>query len=264
MSSLQKMLTVLDIFSQARTVVTADEIITHFGYARGTAYRYIRVLCGAGLLSRISGTYVLGPRIVELDYYIRQTDPILRVSQPVIRRLRDEFDCDVLLTSYYEDRIIVSHHERGKEQITMSYGRGRVMPLFEGAGSTVIIAFLPEAKQKRLFETHKAEIIGKGIADSWTSFHGHLSKIKRARYSISIGDLDVGNVGVAAPILFDYRQSNLGSIVMVFSQKRYALLDRILVTEIVIEAAAYIDRLLEDDHSAESSDIDWLEVVKAS
>lgn len=262
MSSLQRMLSILDMFSIERPVVSADEIMSHYGFSRGTAYRYIRELCNSGLLSHVPGAYVLGPRIVELDHYIRASDPILQVSEPVTRRLRDELSCDVLLTSYYEGRVVVSHHERGRDEITVSYGRGRVMPLFEGAGSKIIIAFLPETRQRKLFERHKHDIRDRDLAADWGAFRASLEQIRNDGFSISFGELDSGNVGVAAPIMFDDQRANLGSIVLVFDEARYAVLDQRLITDIAVEAAGHIDRLLAERSQKHRVSMDWLDQLK--
>ena len=94
MSSQKKMLAVLDVFTPAHPLLTAEDVMSRLGYSRGTAYRYIRELCDAGLLTRVGGCYALGPRIIELDFNIRQWDPVLRASQSSQNALRGEHEVD--------------------------------------------------------------------------------------------------------------------------------------------------------------------------
>jgi DNA-binding IclR family transcriptional regulator len=244
MSSLKRMLSVLDVFSPAEPVLEAEAIMSRLGFSRGTAYRYLRELAGAGLLTNMNGGYALGPRIIELDYAIRQCDPALQAGQPVMQDLCERFDCDVLLTSFFENRVIVSHHERGSDRIVMSYGRGRQMPLFHGCASKMILASLSRPRQRRLYDAHAAEIDAAGLGTTWTEFRGNLEPIRRAGYATSFAELDPENVGVAAPILRN-PPSTPGSLVLVFSAARYDILDKSLVVEIVRAAAARICDVIE-------------------
>ena len=85
MSSLERLLSVLDLYSEVEPIWTLDEIIQQTGYARSTAYRYVRELCDSGLLISIGkGAHVLGPRFIELDRLIRNTDPLLMAAQKII------------------------------------------------------------------------------------------------------------------------------------------------------------------------------------
>ena len=240
MSSLTRMLAVVDVFTPERPTATAEDIMLALGYSRGTAYRYIRELCAFGLLSRVAGTYTLGPKIIELDYYIRQCDPVLRVGLPIMRHLRDEIDCDVLLTSFYGDRVVVTHHEKGDGKITVSVGRGRVMPLFRGAGSKPIIAYLPPSRLKRFFAENAAEIAASGLGGSWPAFRQSLAAIRRAGYATSVGELDPANAAVGAPILMEDGEV-AGSIVLVFSRTRFMIVDQKLVADIAMRAARQIE-----------------------
>ena len=81
------MLSVLDLFTSEQPVWTAEEMIAKLGYSRPTGYRYVRELCAAGLLARNASKYFLGPRVIELDYQIRQADPLTTSGQEVMKEL---------------------------------------------------------------------------------------------------------------------------------------------------------------------------------
>ena len=237
-SSLTRMLAVFDAFSAARPVLTAEEIMQRMGYSRGTAYRYVRELVAVGFLSRIAGSaYTLGPRIIELDLAIRQCDPLLSAGAPIMLAVRDKLHCDVLLTSFYGDRVIVTHHERGDDRIKVSFGRGRMMPLFLGAPSKAILAWLPVARQRKLFAEHAGEIKAAGLGASWEEFRSALAAIRRLGYCVSHAELDPGNVGVAVPLNTDQPGSTRGSLALVFSDARYDIVDKSVVLETLRTAA---------------------------
>ncbi len=249
MSSLKRMLTVLDVFSPANLVCGADEIAGRLNYSRGTTYRYIRELCAAGLLSRMPAGFTLGPRIIELDLAIRQCDPVLASARPAMEALRDRFHCDVLLIYFFDDRVVVSHHERGTDALQVSYGRGHVMPLFRGAGSKVLLANLSPPRQRRLFQAHKAEVAACGLGEDWKSFRAAMVAFQRAGTAVSVGELDEGNVGVAASIA-GAQPNHPSGFVMVFGTARYAILDKALVAEAVRDAATQVGTTLKADNLA--------------
>ncbi len=239
MSSLKRMLAVFDAFSSEHSVLTAEEIMSRLDYSRGTAYRYVKELCDAGFLTRAAGGYALGPRIIQLDYSIRQCDPILLASRPVMQALRNKFECDVLLTVFYEDQVVVTHHESGDQDLVMSYGRGRVMPLFRGAGSKIMLASLPMARQKRLFNAYADRIAEAGMGLTLAEFRAGLGALKRAGYAVSVSELDEGNVGVAVSIEQD--PLNMPAcLVLVFRTQRYDVLDKTLLLQTLRESVTRI------------------------
>ena len=50
MSSLGRLLSVLDLYSEVEPIWTLEEITSETGYTRSTAYRYVKELCDSGLL----------------------------------------------------------------------------------------------------------------------------------------------------------------------------------------------------------------------
>ncbi len=242
MAGRDRMLAVLDLFSPARPVLTADEVAAKLACSTATAYRYIGRLCAAGLLARFQAAYALGPRIIELDHTIRQGDPLLRAAQPIMRELRDATGCDVLLASMFGERILAIHHERGADPSTVSFGRGRPMPLFRGAGSRAIVASLPAAQQKRLFIAHRSDAEAATFGADWPAFRTAMEGLRRAGHSVSLGELEPQNVGVAAAISADGALP--ASLVLVLNRQRYAIADKPLVANMVMQAAARISSAL--------------------
>ncbi len=234
------MLAVLDVFRSDNPVCSAEEIAASLGYSLGTTYRYIRELVATGLVTRTETGFCLGPRIIELDLAIRQC--ALRSSPPASRSCgvcATVSGCDVLLIQFFNDRVVVSHHFKGDNQITVSFGRGKVMPLFRGAGSKALLAALPRARQKRLYDTFAAQITADGMGADWTAFRRNLVQFQIDRHAISIEELDKGNVGVAAAI-----PGTQHGLVLVFSTRRYAVLDKSLVRDEVIAGADAIGWML--------------------
>src|ERR1700746_2222434 len=114
------------------------------------------------MLDRMKRTkYVLGPAIVELDRQVRAADPVLKDARPVmerlLRRLREP--TAVLLCRYYLQRVMCIYQETNRvDDLVSSYERGARRPMFRGATSKVILAYLPPRTIANLWRDHRREI----------------------------------------------------------------------------------------------------------
>lgn len=221
-SSLARMLSTVDIFSEDASVWTVGAIAARLGYTRATAYRYVGELCDAGLLTRLAqGAYALGPRIIELDRQIRHCDPFLRAGERVMEGLlRPNRGQVVLLCSLFRDQVLCTHQASRDTELALSYTRGRPMPLFRGATSKVILACLPERRLTRLFVENQAEIRKAGLGRTRQEFLAALKAIRRQGWSITHAEIDPGVIGIAVPV-FDGERSVIGSLSIVFPQDRF-------------------------------------------
>ena len=241
MSSISKVLSIFDLFDETTAVLTAEEIVAKLGCSRPQGYRYIRELCTTGFLARLSGSYSLGPRIIELDYFVRMADPLLRIAEPLMRDLRDKIACDVTLVEMYGDHLIGVHHERCVDTHLVGYGRGRPMPIFRGSTYKVLIANLPVARQKQLFLRHPEEVKTSTLGKTWDEMRADLRKIRKAGYSISVGEVDPHNVGIAVPIL-DEAGVSVAVLTLIVPAVRYKTSNQEMLIEIVRDVAADINR----------------------
>ena len=225
MSSLGSSLSILSLFGPDRPTLSAESITESLGFTRPTGYRYLRELVASGLLVRLApGTYALGPRIIELDWQIRQSDPLLRAGLSVIQDLSADTGFEVNLIGRYGDHIVTTHQQHGLERLPLSFGRGRPMPLFRGAGSKIIIAHFPKARLRRLYDVHGAEARQAKLGTHWEAVRQALAAIRKQGYAVSHGELDPGYVGVAAPV-FAADGDILGSVIAALSRTRLAITD---------------------------------------
>jgi DNA-binding IclR family transcriptional regulator len=249
MPTISKALSILDLFDERHPIWTADEVMARLQVSQPTSYRYLRELCAYGYLVRLPMGYVLGPKIVELDYHIRQSDPVLRGAQMIMRDLANRTGFEVLLMSTFGDQIVTTHHEAGSETLTISFGRGHPMPLFRGAGSKAIVAFLPKAQRRRIYTRNAEEAKLANFGATYEEFEAKLQSVRRARFALSVGELNEGNVGIAAPI-FQTSRTACGSLTVVASARAYETVDRDALIEAIRQAAKRIstDVMQSDAH----------------
>ena len=140
----------LGLFTVEQPQWTVEDAAGQLGVSATTAYRYFKQLTGAGLISPVAGaSYTLGPAIIQMDRQIQVSDPVLRAARGVMHTLiRARATArPLLLCRLFHDRVMCVHQVLGRgPQAPVSYERGRLMPLFRGATSKIILAHLPRAR----------------------------------------------------------------------------------------------------------------------
>ena len=98
---------------------------------------------------------------------------MLRAARGVMHELiqRAPDGSALLLCRLFHDRVMCVHQVFGRgPQEPVSYERGRLMPLFRGATSKVILAHLPARTLKSLYEQSGGEIDQANLGDSFEEF----------------------------------------------------------------------------------------------
>ena len=225
MSSFVRMLAVLDLFSGREPAWTPDAIAQRLGCSLPTAYRYVRALLGAGLLRRAAaGTYVLGPRLAELDLQLRLTDPLLREGDPALRALCEDTGCDVVVAEALGGRIVTVQQLPGQERVSISFGRGRRMPVFRGMLSKVLLAWMPLAALRRLYAAHREEAAGEAFARDFETLRTQLKAIRAQGWASSVGELDPWLAGIAVPLPRP-DDGSTAALGVILSKQRFATTD---------------------------------------
>ncbi|MDP9013390.1 MAG: helix-turn-helix domain-containing protein [Pseudomonadota bacterium] len=203
MSSSSRVFAVLGLFSKQRSVWHTDDINAALGYSRASGYRYVKELVEAGLLQKVAaGRYALGARIIELDYQLRQSDPVLLAAAPIMDGLAKRSGFDVVLSTLFgRTRVIDTHRIGPGSALRLAYGRGRPRPLFRGAAPKVMLAALPRAALKAIYDRHVEEIAAAGLATTWAEFRRCMGRIQEAGFYISLGEVEERVGAAAVPIL---------------------------------------------------------------
>jgi DNA-binding IclR family transcriptional regulator len=231
LSSLKRMLEILDLFDLERSFWTSEQIMSATEFTRPTTFRYLKALREVGLVARFGGGYVLGAKSVKLDYIIRQTDPFQKLFEPIVDRLRDTTDCDVIVASLLGEDFFATIHARS-ESTKVSWPRGRPMPLTRGAGGLVVLGSLPPSQLRRILAA--AAVMDSGL--SLDQLRKEIATVAKQGYAISFGALEPENVGIALPIAAPGMQR--AALIIVMSRKRFATTNLDVILQLLREARA--------------------------
>jgi DNA-binding IclR family transcriptional regulator len=239
-SSLERMIGLLDLFEEAGHRWTFDEIHARLSYSRSTLYRYLKILTDAEILSSLPGVgFTLGPRIAELDRCMRVHDPLIVASRPVMVGLVADFPAIALLCRRYRDKVLCVHQEQGAVGLRSTYERGRSMPLLQGAASRIILAYLPPAKLARLFTRQAEDFSAAGLGASLEEVRTTLKPLRSEGYDVTMEQVTVGVTGIAAP-LFDAQHNVLGSLSLTLPGRAFAPPEIRRIAERVVFAARVV------------------------
>lgn len=212
MRSQEKMLSILDLFDEGTIGLTFDEIHERLGYTRSTLYRYLQLLSAAGLLTSLPGIgYALGPRIIQLDYTIRNSDPLIHAARPAMKALVSQFTGVALLCRRYRQEVLCVHQESSADAIRSSYERGLGRPLLRGAASLAILAYLPAHRIGKLYAEMPEAFREAGLGDTLPAVRATLKAYRQVGWIATTGQVTSGVTGIAAPV-FDGQNEVLGSL----------------------------------------------------
>jgi DNA-binding IclR family transcriptional regulator len=230
MASPDRTISVFKLFTLERPDWTVEEAAAALQVSVSSAYRYFAALTEAGLLTTVaSGRYILGPAIIQYDRQIQLTDPLLRVAKPIMADI-NRFapgGSTVLLCRMFRETVLCVHQVTDANAGTsVSYERGRPMPLFRGATSKIILAHLPSRDLRRLYEAHQAQIADAALGNNWEVFRKAMATMRKAGHVVARGEVDPELVGIAVPIFDDQRriQGSLSYVIPASEERSVARL----------------------------------------
>ena len=202
MANANRLLRILGLFDLSRPVITPEWLVEQLGVSRASVYRDLGQLAGAGMLERVPDRgYVLGPRVVELDRQIRLADPLLQATEEPLGRLAEETGGTVLLCRFHGNKVMCIHQATSLQgrnpALTVSYERGRAMPLYRGATSKIILAYLPQARLRQLWATEQKTLVAAGFPDDFDQLSDRLGAIRADGYFITGAEVDTEAMGFA-------------------------------------------------------------------
>lgn len=247
MASPDRTISVLALFTLERPAWTVEEAAADLDVSESSAYRYFATLLDAGFLTtEQTGRYILGPAFLQYDRQIQLTDPLLRAARPVMNEMAAYAPdgTTIVLCRVFRESVLCVHEvlSRGP-QPRVSYERGRPMPLFRGATSKIILAYLPARKLQRLYGAQAAEIRKAGLGDDWQAFRASLAELRRVGYSVTRHEVDAGRAGIAAPIL-DSSRKVLGSLSLIATESEVNETRVLRLASLVTGAAREIEGVL--------------------
>lgn len=214
------MLAVLDLFNEKRLEWTSEEMMAELGYSRPTLYRYLKTLRENGMLASINNAgFTLGPKIVEMDFLLRRSDPLVLEAKAVLADLTQKYPCTSYISRWYRTKVLCVESASSTAAPETSYPRGRLIPLGRGATSRAILAFLPNRQAEPLIASCLDDFRSVEFGDSVEEVLLRMREIRKVGAAIAHGELTSNVVGFASPV-FDSGRTPVASLSMTIASSR--------------------------------------------
>lgn len=204
MATTDRLFALLDLFTMDRPDWSVEEAAERLDLALSTAYRYFNSLSSSGLLTSYGrGRYGLGPAIIRYDRQLRLTDPFVLASRRELDRVAQvvagqgvAFVCRL----FGEQVMCVAQSAKGDAGFALSYERGRLMPLFAGSASLVVLANMAPRQLRALHTRNGAALAAAGLGDDWPTVRDALRDLRQAGVCVRSGEVDRGMRGISVPV----------------------------------------------------------------
>ncbi len=238
-NTIDRALQILELFDDKQPVWSVENACKSLGFTTSTGHRYFKSLTKTGMLYSFEpGQYTLGPGIVQLDRQIRRHDPLVTAAQGEMLSLAQKCGDNtiVLLARLYRDKVMCVHEEfLQRRPFNISYERGRLMPLYRGSVSKVILANMSSSALRLLKK--KGRLTDSNSSEPFNS--AELREIKSQGICITEGEVDPGVKGIAVPI-YQKNQTVTGSLSLVVKSDRGdidRLIEPLIMSRKTIEAS---------------------------
>ncbi|MCM2535915.1 IclR family transcriptional regulator [Neobacillus pocheonensis] len=198
-----KSMDVLNLFLH-HSELTLNEMVDLLGVPKTSVHRMVGSFETMGFLQKNNeGKYLLGLQFLQFGQLAADRLDIRQLALPIMKELRDTAKEAVNLIikdgndAIYIEKLDTPHPVRLYTKI------GRRAPLYAGACSRIILAFLKEEEQEHYLQETELAAIGTGTITDKERMRQVLAEAREFGYTISYSELENDTVSIAAPI-FDH------------------------------------------------------------
>lgn len=201
-STADRALTILLMFGEDRTHISANDVAEHLGVSRATAYRYTQTLVRSEFVMEEPGKgFRLGAKVMELARIARRSYGLSEMASPRMKELALRSKETVLLTRRIGTTIVCLEREEWPGQfVRLSYERGSRLSLNAGASALVLLAWLPEPYAREILDSQPLPRYTSATLTDTDAIIDHLAEIRDQGFCLAHGEVDPDATGIAAPI----------------------------------------------------------------
>jgi IclR family acetate operon transcriptional repressor len=254
MSTIEKALDMLDLFSDDRPALGLSEAARLLNRDKASVLRYLSALENKGFLQKdpLSKLYHLGPAVVRLALVREKTYPMNHAATNILQTLVDVTGETSHLTMREGDslseQVIVETNYKGTR---VYIDPAEPLPLHASASGLAVLAHVSEAERDRILTSNLARFTDHTVICA-DKLREETDAIRIRGYAISNGMFESDVFGVAAPI-FDRTNSVCGAVAVATPVARFDEKASSLTPREVKKAA----RLISGHFGADLKQIRW-------
>lgn len=174
------------------------------GIPKTSVLRMIGSLEEMGFLKKdAEGSYSLGLLFLQYGNLVAERLDIRHIALPIMQQLRDDIQEAIHLVLRDGDECIYIEKLDTDHPVRLFTKIGRKAPLYAGASSRIILAFMPEAEREAYLNATELQPIASGTITDPTLLRQILERSRQIGYSFSQSELENYTAELSAPI-FDH------------------------------------------------------------
>jgi DNA-binding IclR family transcriptional regulator len=239
--SIDRACTILQLLAREEKGSTTSELGRHLGVHKSTASRMLAALDAAGMVERdpLTGRFHLGLRILTMAGNILSRLEVVRIADPLLRRLAEATQETVNRGIRFDNAIVNIEQISGPDILRSFDWIGKSTPLHRGALAKALLAHLDRLELEAYLTAVNANGAGLEPEEFWSA----MAEIRRRGYAVNRGELNRDVYAVGAPV-FDsqgrcHASLSVAGYCQAFHESRIEELGRL-----VIDTAATISRQL--------------------
>ena len=189
-------LAIFDAFDNEHLSLSLQEIAERILMPKTTAFRLVATLERAGFLIRMDNQqYCLSLKIARLGGLVRSTLSIREIARPIMLEVNKQTQETITLNTVVgTDRMVLEVVDSPAPLMSMAR-LGQHQPLFLGASSRILLAYMEPAELDHVLKTNAA-----GVDFDRAAFDRELARFRRQGYALSRGQRVAGLTAIAVPI----------------------------------------------------------------
>ncbi|MFB5677142.1 IclR family transcriptional regulator [Paenibacillus terreus] len=196
-----RMLLLLECFTDAKPEWGVTELSEELGLYKSVVHRMLSTLEGRGYVSQnpVTKKYSLGLKLFELGMVVARGMNLRTIAQYPLKTLAEQTGETVLLTVVDGQAGVCVEKFESHESIKSTSQLGKRVPLYAGAPTKLLLAYLPEEEREAIIRAGLSAFSPFTDTDP-DRLRESLAKIRGQGYSWTFQEVDMGSVGIAFPV----------------------------------------------------------------
>ena len=242
--SLATALSLLNYFTIKEPELSLSELSEKSGLYKSRIHRLCATLVAMDFLIRTpSSTYRLGPKLMALGKIYENTNDLVMISRPIMKRLAEDAGESVALFQLDGETSFCLSREYGSSSLVFTIQEGDGMELHASAAGRVLLTYgAEELREKILRQTKFEKFTSETITDP-EKIKKELDRIRKRGYAINRGERELEVAAIAAPI-FDHDDNVYSALAIVGPVQRFSSDREDTIAKSLLQATSRISELL--------------------
>lgn len=244
MSTIDKALSILDLFSESQPTLRLSDIARRMNWDKSNVQRYVSDLTARGLLEQdpTSRAYCLGASLTRLAMVRARTNPIAAEVDKTLRQLVKETGETAHASRLVGDRLMTTAIEETNYRGTRVYiDEADPLPLHASGSGVALLATLPDKRIEQLL-TGALKAFTPQTPTDLIATRALIEKARANGYVKMSGTYERDVIGLGAAVV-SYEGEGVGAIAVAIPAARFAADQEATIARAVVKAAGRVSRL---------------------